>query len=139
MYGVSLPQGFWIFLVFMLWWMVYGLCLVLLKYICRSGLGTCNWYQSTLLGQRREDLFSLFAEFFFREEKEGGAFQVHIWRFMSWIWKKKIGYLNSSQKNTQFQKNNHPKRSQGSEVIIILNSTIFRGFFFSKKATRFTL
>jgi hypothetical protein len=36
-----------------------------------------NWYQSTFLGQRREDLFSLFAEFF-REEKEGGALQVQI-------------------------------------------------------------
>jgi hypothetical protein len=38
-----------------------------------------NWYQRTFLGQRREDLFYLFAEFFFsREEKEGGALQVHI-------------------------------------------------------------
>jgi hypothetical protein len=42
---------------------------------------------------------------------------------------KKIGYLNSSQKNTQFQKKNQPKQSSGSKVMSILNSTVFQGFF----------
>jgi hypothetical protein len=32
-----------------------------------------NWYQSTFLGQRREDLFSLFAEFFFLGKKKRAA------------------------------------------------------------------
>jgi hypothetical protein len=45
---------------------------------------------------------------------------------------KKIGYLNSSWKNTQFQKKNQLKWSPESEVINILNSTIFQGF--SEKA-----
>jgi hypothetical protein len=34
--------------------------------------------QSTFLGQRREDLFSLFAEIVFREEKESDTLQVQI-------------------------------------------------------------
>jgi len=42
---------------------------------------------------------------------------------------KQIGYLNSSRKNTQFQKNNQPKRSSGSKVMSILNSAVFQGFF----------
>jgi hypothetical protein len=38
-----------------------------------------NWYQSTFLGQRREDIFFLlFLQNFSREEKEGGTLQVHI-------------------------------------------------------------
>jgi hypothetical protein len=41
---------------------------------------------------------------------------------------KKIGYLNSSQKNTQFQKKNQPKQSSGSKVMGISNSTFFQGF-----------
>jgi chemotaxis methyl-accepting protein methylase len=48
---------------------------------------------------------------------------------------KKIGYLNSSRKNTQFQKKNQPKRSSGSKVMSILNSTVFQGF--SEKAAIF--
>jgi hypothetical protein len=45
---------------------------------------------------------------------------------------KQIGYLNSSRKNTQFQKTNQPKRSPGSKVMSILNSTVFSGFFRKK-------
>jgi hypothetical protein len=48
---------------------------------------------------------------------------------------KQIGYLNFSQKNTQFQKINQLKRSLGSELISILNSTVFKGF--SEKAAIF--
>jgi hypothetical protein len=39
-----------------------------------------------------------------------------------------IGHLNSSQKNTQFQKINQQKQSLESEVINILNLAIFQGF-----------
>jgi hypothetical protein len=41
---------------------------------------------------------------------------------------KKIGYLNSSWENIQFQKKNRPKRSPESEVMIILKSTQFQRF-----------
>jgi hypothetical protein len=41
---------------------------------------------------------------------------------------KQIGYLNSSQENIQFQKNNRPKRSPESEVMIVLKSTKFQHF-----------
>jgi hypothetical protein len=41
---------------------------------------------------------------------------------------KKIGYLNSSRKNTQFQKTNQLKRSSGSKVMSILNSAVFQSF-----------
>jgi hypothetical protein len=46
-----------------------------------------------------------------------------------------IGYLNSSKKNTQFQKINQQKQSLESEVINISNLVIFTVFL--KKATRF--
>jgi hypothetical protein len=42
---------------------------------------------------------------------------------------KQIGYLNSSWENIQFQKNNCPKWSLESEVMIILKSTKFHHFF----------
>jgi hypothetical protein len=42
---------------------------------------------------------------------------------------KQIGYLDSSGKNTEFRKQIVQNRSLGSEVIDILNSTIFWGFF----------
>jgi len=42
---------------------------------------------------------------------------------------KQIGYLNSSRKNIQFQKNNHSKWTLGSEVMIILKSTKFQRLF----------
>jgi hypothetical protein len=41
---------------------------------------------------------------------------------------KLIGYFNSSQKNTQFQKTNQPNQILGSKVMSILNSTVFQGF-----------
>jgi hypothetical protein len=44
---------------------------------------------------------------------------------------KQIVYFHSSRKNTQFQKTNQLKRSLGSKVMSILNSTVFQGF--SKK------
>jgi hypothetical protein len=41
---------------------------------------------------------------------------------------KKITYLSYSHNVTQFQKKNQLKRSPGSEVMSILNSTVFQGF-----------
>jgi hypothetical protein len=47
---------------------------------------------------------------------------------------KQIIYLSSSHNFTQFQKTNQPKRSPGSEVMSILNSTVFQGFFLENAA-----
>jgi hypothetical protein len=56
------------------------------------------------------------------------------------IWRpnlpKQITDLSSSHNFTQFQKKNQPKRSPGSEVMSILNSTVFQGF--SRKTPRFS-
>jgi hypothetical protein len=41
---------------------------------------------------------------------------------------KQFGYFNSSQENIQFQKNNSPKQSPVSEVMIFLKSTKFQHF-----------
>ena len=41
---------------------------------------------------------------------------------------KKIGHLNLSRENIQFQKTNHPKQSPRSEVMIVLKSTKFQRF-----------
>jgi hypothetical protein len=41
---------------------------------------------------------------------------------------KQIGYLNSTRENIQFQKNNRPKWSPESEVLIVLKSTKFQHF-----------
>jgi hypothetical protein len=40
-----------------------------------------------------------------------------------------VVYLSSSQKNTQFEKKNRPKRSPGSQDIEVLKSANFQGFF----------
>jgi hypothetical protein len=47
----------------------------LLWCFCIQSLVLNNWYQSTFLGQRREDLFSLFAEFFLGKKKRVAHFR----------------------------------------------------------------
>jgi hypothetical protein len=41
---------------------------------------------------------------------------------------KSVVYLSSSQKNTQFEKQNHPERSPEGQDIAVLKSAIFRVF-----------
>ena len=48
-----------------------------------------NWYQSTFLGQRREDLFSLFADFFLGKKK-----RVAYFRFRYKVLKDEFGKKN---------------------------------------------
>lgn len=60
-----------------------------------------------------------------RETKRGSRTSDSILIFSEKNLQKMIGYLNSSQKNTQFQKQNHSKWSSGGEVMIILKSTKF--------------
>jgi hypothetical protein len=42
---------------------------------------------------------------------------------------KQVVYLSYSQKNTQFEKTNRPKRSPEGQDIEVLKSTIFQVFF----------
>jgi hypothetical protein len=63
-----------------------------------------NWYHSTFLGQIREGFFSLFAKFF-SGRKRGRRTSGSYMKFYEMNLEKKNGYLNSSRKNTQFQKN----------------------------------
>jgi hypothetical protein len=42
---------------------------------------------------------------------------------------KRVVYLSSSQKNTQVEKKNRPKRSPGSQDIEVLKSTNFQDLF----------
>ena len=67
-----------------------------------------------------------------RSQKGSRAHQMPFWYFLRKFCRKKIEYLNSSQKNVQFQKINHPKWSSGSEVMIILKSTKFQHFFWKR-------
>jgi hypothetical protein len=71
--------------------------------------------------------FWLFLQIF-SKEKRGRRTSGSDLKLFEHNFSKQIGYLNSSQKNTQFQKKNQPKWSSGSEVMNILNSTVFQGF-----------
>jgi transposase len=81
-------------------------------------------------------MFSLFAEFFLGKKKKAAHFRFR-YKVLRVEFGKKIVYLNSSRKNTQFQKTNQPKRSLGSKVMSILNSTVFQSF--SRKSRDFLL
>ena len=63
-----------------------------------------------------------------RRQKESHAHQMALWYFSEKNLQKQIEYLNSSWENIQFQKQNRPKRSPESEVMIILKSTKFHHF-----------
>jgi hypothetical protein len=60
--------------------------------------------------------------------KKGGRISGSYMRHFSQNFQKVIEYLDSSQKNTQFQKQNQSKQSPGSKVMSILNSIVFQGF-----------
>ena len=121
-------KDFLYFLGLVLWWMIW---VIIIYYIIKSFQVLNNWYQSTLLGQRREDLFSLFVEIFLGKKKRAAYFRF-IYQVLWAEFGKKIGYLNSSRKNTQFQKPNQPKQSSRSKVMSILNSIVFQVFFRKK-------
>jgi hypothetical protein len=69
----------------------------------------------------REHIFRVFS-------MDGGAIFFYLCRIWRPNFPKQITYLSSSHNFTQFQKKNQPKRSPGSEVMSILNSTVFQGF-----------
>jgi hypothetical protein len=98
-------------------------------YICRSIQVLNKWYQSTFLGRHSVDKYFLFLQiFFFGEEKRGPQHSRYFRYIFVQNLAKKITYLSSSHNFTQFQKTNQPKQSPGSEVMSILNSTVFQGF-----------
>jgi hypothetical protein len=78
------------------------------------------------LAKEGKNFLVLFADFL-KGKKGATHFRLNSETFCS-EFVEKIGYLNSSRKNTQFQKKNQSKWSLGSEVINILNSTNFQGF-----------
>jgi hypothetical protein len=117
--------------------MVYGLFLVISEVYLQI------WYRYLTIGIRALSLakegkifFSLFAEFFLGKKKRAAHFMFIYESLRADFGQKKIGYLNSYGKNTQFQKKHQPKQSSGSKVMSILNSTVFSGFF-SEKTTIF--
>ena len=71
------------------------------------------WYQSTFLGTRGKNFF-------------GRRLSDQFLKLFAQNQKKQIAYLNSSFKNTQFQKNNHLIWSSKSGDIADLNQHFFR-------------
>jgi hypothetical protein len=90
-----------------------------------------KWYQRTFLDRHCGQIFFIFADLFlemkiFGEEKRGMRNYRKFWYIYLQNFHKKVIYLISSQKNTQFEKKNHSKRSLGSQDIEVLKFAIFR-------------
>jgi hypothetical protein len=66
--------------------------------------------------------------FFFGEEKRGPRHSRHFQYISVKNLQKRVVYLSSSQKNTQFKKKNRPKRSPEGQDIEVLNLQFFRVF-----------
>jgi hypothetical protein len=81
------------------------------------------------LGRHCGQIFFIFVVFFFGEKKRGPQHSRTFWYIYVKNLQKQVVDLISSQKNTQFEKNNHPKRSPEGQDIEILKSIIFQGFF----------
>jgi hypothetical protein len=81
------------------------------------------------LGRHCGQIFFIFADFFFGEEKRGPRHSRSFWYISVQNLQKRVVYLSSSQKNTQFKKKNRLKRSPGSQDIEVLKSANFQDFF----------
>jgi hypothetical protein len=75
--------------------------------------------------------------FFFGEEKRGPRHSRHFLYIFVKNLQKRVVYLSSSQKNTQVEKKNHPKRSPEGQDIEVLKSAIFQGFFRGRRRDLF--
>jgi hypothetical protein len=75
--------------------------------------------------------------FFFGEEKRGPRHSRHFQYISVQNLQKRVVYLSSSQKNTQVEKKNHPKRSPEGQDIEVLKSAIFQGFFCGRRRDLF--
>jgi hypothetical protein len=125
LYGVALPQGF----------DIIKLCFsILFFYICCGAFVFSIWFltsgiRALSLGRHCGQIFFIFADFFFGAEKRGPR-HSRSFRYISvQNLQKRVVYLSSSQKNTQFKKKNRPKRSPGSQDIEVLKSANFQDFF----------
>jgi hypothetical protein len=97
-----------------------------------------KWYQSTFLGRHCGQIFFIFADFFFSEKKKEGRDIPELFQYISMKnLQKRVVYLSSSQKNTQVEKKNRPKRSPEGQDIEVLKSAIFQGFFCGRRRDLF--
>jgi hypothetical protein len=86
------------------------------------------------LGKHCGEIFFIFADFFFGEEKRGPRHSRSFQYIYVQNLQKRVVDLSPSQKNTQFEKTNHLKWSPGSQDIEVLKSTHFQGFFWRTAA-----
>jgi hypothetical protein len=89
------------------------------------------------LGIHCGEIFFIFADFFFGEEKRGPRHSRHFQYIFVHNLQKRVVYLSSSQKNTQVKKKNRPKRSPEGQDIEVLKSAIFQGFFCGRRRDLF--
>jgi hypothetical protein len=106
-------------------------------YLCIQYLVLNKWYQSTFLGRSCGQIFFIFADFFFRRRKKRAATFQNFQYISVQNLQKRVVYLSSSQKNTQFEKKNRPKRSPEGQDIEVLKSAIFQGFFCGRRRDLF--
>jgi hypothetical protein len=78
------------------------------------------------------NIFFFLQFFFFGEENRGPRHSIKFQYISVQNLHKKVVYLISSQKNTQFEKNIRLKRSLGSQNIEVLKSANFQGFFYGR-------
>jgi hypothetical protein len=135
LYGVALPQGFDIIKCGFLCILYCFISIIVI--FCIQYLVLNKWYQSTFLGRHCGQIFFIFADFFFGEEKRGPR-HSRTFRYISvQNLQKQVVYLSSSQKNTQVEKKNRPKRSPEGQDIEVLKSAIFQGFFRGRRRDLF--
>jgi hypothetical protein len=72
-----------------------------------------KWYQSTFQGRSCGQLFFIFADFFFGEEKRGPRHSRHFQYISVQNLQKRVVYLSSSQKNTQVKKKKSSETESG--------------------------
>ena len=94
-----------------------------------------KWYQSTFLGRSCGQLLFIFADIFF--PRRGPRHSRHFQYISVKKLQKRVVYLSSSHKNTQFEKKNRLKQSPGSQDIEVLKSAIFQGFFYGRRRDLF--
>ena len=82
-------------------------------------------------------IFFIFADFFFGEEKRGPRHSIKFWYISVKNLQKQIVDMSSSHKNTQFEKTIRPKRSPEGQDIEVLKSANFQGFFRGRRRDLF--
>jgi hypothetical protein len=119
---------------------IFLYCSLYIQY-CGDFLYSSIWFltsgiRALSLGRHCGQIFFIFADFFFfffffffGAEKRGPRHSQSFWYISVKNLQKRVVYLSSSQKNTQFEKKNRLKRSPGSQDIEVLKSANFQDFF----------